>query len=144
MKLSQGQISCVAFNRGVVQSVTRWHDPAGTRDIAATLAYMRQPCDIAVLPEMFSTGFTMTQKVGGIHGWQHGAVAGARQSRVLGCVVYGFIIEDGGYFNRFIWATLTAKYSITTNAIYFVWRTNIVLRCAGKESSSRSMAGVFG
>ena len=28
------------------------------------------------------------------------------QSRALGCVVCGsLIIEDGGYFNRFIWAT---------------------------------------
>ena len=92
---------------GLVQSATRWHDPAGNRDdFAATLADMRQLCDIAVLPEMFSTGFTMDSKRlaesmdGNTVLWMKA------QSRALGCVVCGsLIIEDGGYFNRFIWAT---------------------------------------
>ena len=92
---------------GLVQSATRWHDPAGNRDdFAATLADMRQLCDIAVLPEMFSTGFTMDSKRlaesmdGNTVLWMKA------QSRALGCVVCGsLIIEDGGYFNRFIRAT---------------------------------------
>ena len=92
---------------GLVQSTTRWHDPAGNReDFAAKLSDLRRPCDVVVLPEMFSTGFTMDSKAlaepmdGITVSWMKA------QSRALGSVVCGsLIIEDGGYFNRFIWAT---------------------------------------
>ncbi len=91
----------------LVQSTTRWHDPAGNReDFAAKLGDLSQPCDVVVLPEMFSTGFTMDSTLlaepmdGDTVGWMKA------QSRALGSVVCGsLIIEDGGYFNRFIWAT---------------------------------------
>ena len=92
---------------GLVQSTTRWHDPAGNReDLAAKLSDLRRPSDVVVLPEMFSTGFTMDSKAlaepmdGITVSWMKA------QSRALGSVVCGsLIIEDGGYFNRFIWAT---------------------------------------
>ena len=91
----------------LVQSTTRWHDPAGNReDFAAKLGDLSQPCDVVVLPEMFSTGFTMDSTLlaepmdGDTVGWMKA------QSQALGAAVCGsLIIEDDGYFNRFIWAT---------------------------------------
>ena len=91
----------------LAQSTTRWHDPAGNREaFAAKLGDLRRPCDVVVLPEMFSTGFTMDSKAlaepmdGITVSWMK------TQSRALGSVVCGsLIIEDGGYFNRLIWAT---------------------------------------
>ena len=91
----------------LAQSTTRWHDPAGNREaFAAKLGDLSRPCDVVVLPEMFSTGFTMDSKAlaepmdGITVSWMKA------QSRALGSVVCGsLIIEDGGYFNRLIWAT---------------------------------------
>ena len=91
----------------LAQSTTRWHDPAGNREaFAAKLGDLSRPCDVLVLPEMFSTGFTMDSKAlaepmdGITVSWMKA------QSRALGSVVCGsLIIEDGGYFNRLIWAT---------------------------------------
>ena len=91
----------------LVQSATRWHDPAGNReDFAAILSALSEPSDVVVLPEMFSTGFTMDSKALA-ESMEGETVAWMReQSQAMGCVVCGsVIIEDGGYFNRLIWAS---------------------------------------
>ena len=90
----------------LIQSATRWHDPAGNcDDYEAKLSGIGGSCDIVVLPEMFSTGFTMESRTfaesmdGTTVDWMKA------QAQRLDAVVCGsVIIEDDGYFNRLIWA----------------------------------------
>ena len=90
----------------LLQTATHWHDPAANRaHFDALLA--RTPADtgIVVLPEMFSTGFTMASREvaepmsGPTMTWlRERAAAG---NRVLcGSLV---IEEAGACFNRFVW-----------------------------------------
>ena len=64
------------------------------------------PADVYVLPEMFTTGFTMASKThaepmdGPAVAWMNA------QAKTLGAAVTGsLIVQDNGYFNRLIWAT---------------------------------------
>lgn len=90
----------------LVQADLAWHDPAANRHkFAALLAPLAGQSDLIVLPEMFTTGFTMeTKSVGEIAGgpsvdWMRG------QASKLGAVITGSIATRDGdhYFNRLIW-----------------------------------------
>ncbi len=92
----------------LVQTATRWHDPAGNRDsIEGWLAQVPGAAEIVVLPEMFSTGFTMASEEvaetmsGPTVRWMREAAAR------LGAVVCGSLViaEHGRCYNRFLWAT---------------------------------------
>lgn len=90
----------------LLQCPTRWHDPAGNRDDFESMLNEQQSLgDVIVLPEMFSTGFTMDSQLlaetmdGETVTWMR------QQAKTLGVVVTGsLIIEAGGYFNRLVWA----------------------------------------
>ena len=91
----------------LVQQATVWHSPADNRALfAEKLDELVSKADLILLPEMFSTGFTMASRevAEGMSGptvaWlveQAGRVNGV----VAGSVV---IADDGNYFNRFIFA----------------------------------------
>ena len=90
----------------LIQGTTRWHDPAGNRDDFESLLAAGASADVILLPEMFSTGFTMASKAmaetmdGPTVTWLR------ERAAALGSVVAGsLIVDDGGYFNRLIWAT---------------------------------------
>ena len=93
----------------LLQSPTRWQDPAGNLEHFQTLLMQPQdlpPADVYVLPEMFTTGFTMASKThaepmdGPAVAWM------SAQAKNLGAAVTGsLIVQDNGYFNRLIWAT---------------------------------------
>ena len=90
----------------LIQAATRWHDPAGNRDDFEPLLASGASADVILLPEMFSTGFTMESKSlaepmdGPTVRWM------LARSVALGSVIAGsLIVDDGGYFNRLIWAT---------------------------------------
>ena len=90
----------------LIQAATRWHDPAGNRDDFEPLLASCASADVILLPEMFSTGFTMESKSlaepmdGPTVRWM------LARSVALGSVIAGsLIVDDGGYFNRLIWAT---------------------------------------
>ena len=91
----------------LIQTRTVWHDPAANRVMFdAWLEAVPAGTDLVVLPEMFSTGFTMASGEmaepmdGATVGWMREAAVRA-QVVICGSVV----IEDGGHhFNRFIWA----------------------------------------
>lgn len=89
----------------LVQSATHWHDPAANRArFSERLAALEAPTDLVVLPEMFSTGFTMASAEqaesmdGPTVAWL------AEQAARLDAAVCGsVVIEEGvGYFNRFV------------------------------------------
>ena len=90
----------------LIQAATRWHDPAGNRDDFASLMASGAAADVIMLPEMFSTGFTMDSKTlaetmdGPTVLWMR------ERAESLGSVIAGsLIVDDGGFFNRLIWAT---------------------------------------
>jgi predicted amidohydrolase len=90
-----------------IQTGTRWHDPAANRDaFAAWFDAVPEDSQLVVLPEMFSTGFSMSAAEiaepmsGPTVTWLE-AEARARNKVICGSLV----IEDGGrYYNRFVWA----------------------------------------
>ena len=90
----------------LVQTPLAWHDPAANRaaleQIVAPLAHQT---DLVVLPEMFTTGFTMAPREvaepadGATLEWLRG-LARQLDSAVTGSVATR---EDGRYFNRLLW-----------------------------------------
>ena len=92
----------------LLQTHTHWHEPKANRELFDTLLeQVPQSAQLVVLPEMFSTGFTMASAVvaeamdGPTVTWLR-ARARTTQKVLCGSVV---ICEAGRYFNRFLWAT---------------------------------------
>nr|XP_061806027.1 omega-amidase YafV-like [Nerophis lumbriciformis]XP_061806078.1 omega-amidase YafV-like [Nerophis lumbriciformis] len=89
----------------LVQASTRWHAPDDNLDLYGELLSAIGQTDLIVLPEMFTTGFTMAAHEqaepmnGPAMAWL------AAQSAQRECVVTGtLVIEDEGrYFNRLVW-----------------------------------------
>jgi len=90
----------------LLQAAITWQNPAANlAHYAEMLTEMDGTTDLIVLPEMFTTGFTMTPAEnaepmdGPAVRWM------AERSRLLDAVITGsLVIEDGGeYYNRLIW-----------------------------------------
>jgi predicted amidohydrolase len=91
----------------LVQAEVAWQDPAANRrSLAACFRGLAGHTDLVVLPEMFSTGFSMEAEAhaedmdGPTVGWMR------EEAAACGCVVTGsLIVRDGNrYFNRLVWA----------------------------------------
>ena len=91
----------------LVQTELQWQDPAGNRHrLAAHFRGLLGHTDLVVLPEMFSTGFSMDAAAlaedmdGPTVGWMR------EEAAALGCVVTGSLIvrEEGHCRNRLVWA----------------------------------------
>ena len=97
----------------LVQTALHWEDKkANLEQLGRKLSALSVQTDLAVLPEMFTTGFTMNAQPlaepteGPTYEWM------ANQARRLGAVVTGsFIAEEGGsYFNRLLWVRPDGSY----------------------------------
>ena len=91
----------------LVQTELAWQEPAANRHrLAAHFRGLAGHTDLVLLPEMFSTGFSMdaaglAEEMGGpTVGWMR------EEAAALGCVVAGsLIVRDGGrHYNRFVFA----------------------------------------
>jgi predicted amidohydrolase len=91
----------------LVQTELAWQDPAANRHrLAAHFRGLVGHTDLVVLPEMFSTGFSMAAAElaedmdGPTVDWMR------EEAAALGCVVAGsLIVRDGGRcYNRLVWA----------------------------------------
>ena len=89
-----------------VQTALHWHDAAANRaHFDALLAGLAPPTDLIVLPEMFTTGFSMDAAgqaetmQGATVAWLR-ATAARHQAAVTGSVI---IEENGSYYNRLLW-----------------------------------------
>ena len=91
----------------LVQSSLVWHDAQANREHFAALLESAAGADLVVLPEMFTTGFSMASaeqaepELGPTHAWL------LEQARRLGAVVTGSLIvqlADGSHRNRLLWA----------------------------------------
>ena len=89
-----------------VQTALHWHDAAANRaDIGQQLASLTAAPDLIVLPEMFTTGFSM-EAAGQAEPMSGPTVAWLReQAAAHKAVVTGSVIieENGAYFNRLLW-----------------------------------------
>lgn len=92
----------------LVQTSTYWHDPAANRvAFERWLDAMPDDSTVAVLPEMFSTGFTM-RAADVAETMQGQTVAWLRQQATARgtAVCASAVIADGGaHYNRFLWAS---------------------------------------
>ncbi|MGI4887364.1 MAG: amidohydrolase [Janthinobacterium lividum] len=91
----------------LVQADLHWHDPAANRAaFDALLGALTAPTDLVVLPEMFTTGFSMAAAALA-ETMQGPTVAWLRATAArLGAVVTGSVIIRAGdhYHNRLLWA----------------------------------------
>ena len=91
----------------LLQTALVWQDPLANRSAFEALLPQARGADLIVLPEMFTTGFSMqsaelAEPEGGPSSqWL------LEQARQMNAVVAGSLIiqaEDGSYRNRFLWA----------------------------------------
>ena len=91
----------------LIQTTLAWHNPAANRAHFAALLEQAQGADLIVLPEMFSTGFSMQSaelaepEEGPTTQWLR------QQAEQIGAVIVGSLIiqaADGSYRNRLLWA----------------------------------------
>ncbi len=96
----------------LVQPQPAWHQiEKNLTYFSGLLASLHQPTDVVVLPEMFTTGFTMDsarvaeKMTGRTHTWMQ-AQAARLKAAVCGSIV---IKENGHYYNRFLWVTANGE-----------------------------------
>ena len=89
-----------------VQTALHWHDAAANRAaLDQHLAQLTGPTDLIVLPEMFTTGFSMEARTQA-ETMASPTVAWLREKAAAhNAVVTGSVIieENGAYFNRLLW-----------------------------------------
>lgn len=99
----------------LVQTALHWHNPAENRAMfSQVLAEINQPTDLIILPEMFSTGFTM-DAINQAETMDGPTIAWMRQTATQKNVVLtGSVViqEDGEYYNRLIWMRPDGSYEI--------------------------------
>ena len=92
----------------MIQADLAWQDPeANRRGLAAHFRGLAGHTDLIVLPEMFTTGFSMDASKlaetmdGPTIGWLR------EESAAVGCAITGSLIvtEGGRHYNRLVWAT---------------------------------------
>ena len=91
----------------LVQTTLVWHDAEANRAQFAALLEQARGADLVILPEMFTTGFSMESAAlaeaeqGQTHAWLR------EQAARLNAVITGTLIvraADGSYRNRLLWA----------------------------------------
>ena len=96
----------------LIQAEIDWEDrPANLRRFDAQLQNLNQQTDLIVLPEMFTTGFSMNAAAlaedmqGPSVTWLH-ETARKCQADVLGSLI---IVENAKYYNRLCWASPSGR-----------------------------------
>ena len=91
---------------GLVQTNTEWHNPEANRhSIAKKIHGVTEKVDLFVLPEMFTTGFTMdvesnSEVHNGITGQWMQELASTTGANIAGSII---IQENNKYYNRLYW-----------------------------------------
>ncbi|MEO0423944.1 MAG: amidohydrolase [Pseudomonadota bacterium] len=96
-----------ALTLSLIQADLAWHDPQRNRQALGERIAQLPRSDVIVLPEMFSTGFSM-DAAALAEPMEGPSVAWLReQAKETDAAVCGslIVVEDGHYYNRFLWAT---------------------------------------
>ncbi|MFK8042358.1 amidohydrolase [Congregibacter sp.] len=92
----------------LVQQALVWEDPIANRDNLARVLQEAQPkTDLILLPEMFTTGFSMNAEANGEPAGGETQDWLQSQARSFDCAIAGSVAtrDDGGVFNRLLFAT---------------------------------------
>lgn len=97
----------------IIQSELHWQNPAANRAMFEEKIWqIDQPTDLIILPEMFTTGFSMeAQKLAeamnlATHRWMQ-QMAAQTQAVVVGSFI---CVQGGAYFNRLLWMEPDGNY----------------------------------
>lgn len=120
----------------LIQSDLRWHDPQANRDhFDQHIASISTDTDLIILPEMFSTGFTMSpvEVAESMNGptmeWLH-----TKATQLDAIITGSFAIkEDGQYYNRLIWMKPDGNYETYDKRHLFAMAGEHEVYQAGKE-----------
>ncbi len=120
----------------LVQSMLHWEDAAANRSMfSEKLATLKGTTDLIVLPEMFTTGFSMRSLElaetmdGETVRWMRA------QAKTLDAAVYGSVIitEGGRYFNRGLFVEPSGKVSVYDKRHLFRFADETDHYSAGKD-----------
>src|ERR1700743_1921294 len=96
-----------------IQTDVQWEDKvANLRHLEERIFSIPQPTELVILPEMFSTGFSMRPEAlaekmdGPTLAWMR-SVSARRRVILTGSII---IEEEGEYFNRLIWMLPNGEY----------------------------------
>lgn len=127
-----------------IQTNLHWEDrKANLQMFEEKILSISQPTEIVVLPEMFSTGFSMQPKklAEGMEGetvqWMR-RIAGKKRIVLTGSVI---IEEEGHYFNRLIWMLPNGQYGLYDKRHLFAYAEEDQHYSAG---SKRLIAAISG
>ena len=128
-----------------VQSTLHWKDAQSNRSLFdQKLKSLAGQTDLVILPEMFTTGFSMepadvAEKMDGPSiQWMQD------KARQLGAALTGSLIlkEDGHYFNRLIWMRPDGTFEQYDKRHLFTLAGEHEVFTAGKEKTGHRMVGV--
>ncbi|SDA82637.1 Carbon-nitrogen hydrolase [Pseudomonas sp. NFPP33] len=91
----------------LIQTTLAWHDPAANREHFQALLEQARGADLVILPEMFSTGFSMESAELAEPENGPSSVWLREQAQRIDAVICGSLIiqaADGSYRNRLLWA----------------------------------------
>lgn len=118
----------------VVQCRLEWENPAANRERISRMMEMAGVTDVILLPEMFTTGFTMASERlaesmdGPTVTWMQG------KATELGAALAGTVIirENGSCFNRLVWVSPGRDPCITIKNTCLPWgESSISARVSG-------------
>nr|WP_256836788.1 amidohydrolase [Pseudomonas oleovorans] len=91
----------------LIQTTLAWHDPAANREHFQLLLEQARGVDLVILPEMFTTGFSMESAELAEPEDGPSSIWLREQAQRIGAVICGSLIiqaADGSYRNRLLWA----------------------------------------
>lgn len=115
-------MSSITFT--LIQTVLHWEDKeANLRMLEEKIMQIKEKTQVVVLPEMFSTGFSMKAEAlaetmnGQTVQWMKN-VAAKKRVIITGSVI---IEEDGAYYNRLIWMLPNGQYGVYNKRHLFAY-----------------------
>jgi predicted amidohydrolase len=128
----------------IIQANLHWENKeANLQMFSEKIKSLREKTEVVILPEMFSTGFSMKPEMlaekmdGGTIQWMKNA-ASSEKIILTGSVI---IEEDGKYFNRLIWMLPTSEYGYYDKRHLFAYANEDKHYTAGNKKLIASVNG---
>ena len=128
----------------IIQTNLHWEDKrANLKMLQQKIEDMKEKTEIVVLPEMFTTGFSMKPEIlaermdGETVQWMK-RIAAEKKIILTGSVI---IEEDGKYFNRLIWMLPNGEYGVYDKRHLFAYADEHAHYAAGNKKLIASVKG---
>jgi predicted amidohydrolase len=128
----------------IIQTNLHWEDKrANLKMLQQKIEDMKEKTEIVVLPEMFTTGFSMKPEIlaermdGETVQWMK-RIAAEKKIILTGSVI---IEEDGKYFNRLIWMLPNGEYGVYDKRHLFAYADEHAQYAAGNKKLIASVKG---